>query len=221
LPSDLVRAIEGCLEKDPDKRTSLVNLAAVVARSAPQRARPLLERIEATLGTQATRSRTDTSTRELPVLPLATADNARSEWPQAMRRKRRSSWKTLLALLSLVAAVLVGAGLYAKRVGIGTVRGQLEGATSAVATAANVAASAANAAASAANVAASAVNVAASAVASSLPSSFPEIFEEPVAGPDAGEPLEDAAPHAASKPASGKPHVAKPKHTIKPLHHKR
>jgi len=221
LPSDLVRAVEGCLEKDPDKRISLVNLAAVLARTAPPRARPLLERIEATLGTQATRPRTDTSTRELPVLPLATADNARSEWPQAMRKKRRSSWIRLLALLSLAAAALVGAGLYAKKVGIGTVRGQLEGATSAVASAANVAASAANVAASAANVAASAVNVAASAVASSLPSSLPEIFEEPPAAPDAGEPIEDAGPHAAAKPAAAKPHVAKPRHPIKPLHHKR
>jgi hypothetical protein len=220
LPADLVRAIEGCLEKDPDKRISLVNLAAVLSRTAPPRARPLLERIEAMMGTQATRPRADTSPRDLPVLPLATAESARSEWPQPLRKKRRSSWMRLLALLTLVAAGLVGAVLYAKKVGIGTVRGQLEGATSAVATAANVAASAASVAASAANVAASAVNQAASAVASSLPSSLPEIFEEPPAVPDAGAPVEDAAPHAAASKPAAKPHSGKPRHP-KPIHHKR
>jgi len=218
LPADLVRAIEGCLEKDPDKRISLVNLAAVLARTAPQRARPLLERIEATLGTQATRPRADTSPRDLPVLPLATADQARSEWPQPIRKKRRSSRLKLLALFSLVVAGLASAGLYAKRVGIGTVRGELVGATSAVASAASVAASAAN-------VAASAVNVAASAVASSIPaipvpSSVSAVFDESSPEPDAGEPPEDAGAHAASKPAVAKPHTVKPRHP-KPVHHKR
>jgi serine/threonine protein kinase len=220
LPADLVRAIEACLEKDPDKRISLVNLAAVLSRTAPQRARPLLERIEAMMGTQATRPRADTSPKDLPVLPLATAESARSEWPQPLRKKRRSSSMRLLSLAALVVGGFVAAALYAKKVGIGTVRGELEGATSAVATAASVAASAANVAASAAGEAASAVNVAASAVASSLPSSLPEIFEEPPVVPDAGEPAEAAAPHsAASKPAAGKPH-GKPRH-LKPLHHKR
>lgn len=224
LPADLVRAIEACLEKDPDKRISLVNLAAVLSRTAPPRARPLLERIEAMMGTQATRPRADTSPKDLPVLPLATAESARSEWPPPLRKRRRSSRMRFLALLTLVTGGLVGAVLYAKKVGIGTVRGQLEGATSAVATAANVAASAANVAASAANVAASAVNQAAnqaaSAVASSLPSSLPEIFEEPPAVPDAGAPVEDAAPHAAASKPAAKPHSGKPRHP-KPIHHKR
>jgi eukaryotic-like serine/threonine-protein kinase len=216
LPADLVRAIEGCLEKDPDKRILLVNLAAVLARTAPARAKPLLERIEATLGMQATRPRADTAPRDLPVLPLATADHARSEWPQPMRKKRRSWAFRLLLLALLVGGGLVYGGLYAKKSGIGNVRGEIQGATSAVATAASVAASVASEAASVANLAASAANVAASAVAS-------EVFEEPPV-PDAGEPPEDAGPqdagHHASKPAAGKPHPTKPRHP-KLIHHKR
>ncbi len=224
LPGDLVRAIEGCLEKDPDKRITLVNLAAVLARTAPQRARPLLERIEATLGTQATRPRADTSPKDLPVLPLATAEHAGSEWPQPLRtRRRRASRLRLLALLVVAAAVFVGAGLYGRKIGIG-VRGGIEDAKSTVVSVASAAASAATEAASVANVAASVANVAASAVVSALPaipSALPEVFEEPSATPDAGEPIEDAAPHVAtSKPAAVKPHTPKPRHP-KPFHHKR
>jgi serine/threonine protein kinase len=217
LPPELVRAVEACLEKDPERRISLVDLAGVLARMAPERARPLLERIEATLGVHASRPRADTSPRDLPVLPLATSAHARSEWPQPLRR-RRSSGVKLLALLTLVVGGFVCAGLYAKRIGV-AVQGEIKGATSAVASVASAAASAANVAASAANAAAS--EVASSLPAIPLPSSLPEIFDEPFLAPDAGEPPEDAAPHAAgSKPVPAKPHPVKPRHA-KPVHHKR
>jgi serine/threonine-protein kinase len=223
IPPDLVRAVEACLEKDPDKRISVVDLAAALARSGPERAKPLLERIEATLGMSASRQRMEPpAPKDLPVLPLATADHARSEWPQApTRRVRRGSNVKLLAFLALSLGGLVCAAIYAMRINVDVVKTRLEGASSAAASVANVAASAAGVAVSVANVAA---NAAASAAASAVASSLPEVFDEPPGLPEAGEPVEDAAPHASpapSKPAATKPHPAKPHHAGKPLHHKR
>jgi hypothetical protein len=203
IPPELVRAVEACLEKDPDKRISLVNLAGVLAHTAPERARPLLERIEATLGMQTTRARVDTSPRDLPVLPLATSVHARSEWPQPQRR-RRSPFR-LVVLAALAAAGLLGGGLYTRRISIGGVRGRIAGATSAVA---------------------SAANVVSSAVASSLPAiPLPPPFDEPLAPLDGGEPQEEATspqPATAAKATPVKPHpVVKPRHLAKPVRHKK
>jgi serine/threonine-protein kinase len=50
LPADLERTVLECLEKKPERRASLVDLARVLARHAPDRARASLERTEAVLG---------------------------------------------------------------------------------------------------------------------------------------------------------------------------
>src|SRR5580698_6104194 len=60
LPIELERAVLRCLEKDPDGRSTLVELARTLARYAPDRAKASLERIEATAGGPAPRARAST-----------------------------------------------------------------------------------------------------------------------------------------------------------------
>jgi eukaryotic-like serine/threonine-protein kinase len=67
IPMDIERVLLGALEKNPDKRTTLAELARAMAKYAPDRAKASLERIEATIGgehrpralTYADRSRAD------------------------------------------------------------------------------------------------------------------------------------------------------------------
>jgi serine/threonine-protein kinase len=62
LPLGLEQAVLGCLEKKPEKRSSLVDLARVLAQHVPDRARASLERIEAVAAPGEPRSRAATLT---------------------------------------------------------------------------------------------------------------------------------------------------------------
>ncbi len=157
LPSDLEQAILGCLEKKPENRLPLVDLARVLARHAPERARATLERIEAVAGLGEARPRAPTpapdaassprrsravslpqgsrEASDLPVLPVAGTERARTQasWSDA-RRGRRSGTAPLLFLL-LVAAGVFGFGLYTGSIKVSALRGRVASATSAVASA--------------------------------------------------------------------------------------
>jgi tRNA A-37 threonylcarbamoyl transferase component Bud32 len=228
IPLALERAVRGCLEKDPNKRISLVDLAGALAEFVPERAKPCLERIEATLGTQAVRPAENTPLPKEPlVAALATAERAgasSSEWPQE-RRQRRSGGGLLFLFVIVVAGVL-GIGLYAG--GDKVLRGRFASATSAVTSAASAVSSVANLAASAAGAAASAV---ASSVASSLPpipSALTTPFEDPSASTgvetdevDEPEPSAASSMAGASHPAAAPPKPGAPKaHPTKPRHGK-
>jgi serine/threonine protein kinase len=142
LPADLEHAILRCLEKKPDQRGDLLELARALANFAPERARVSLERIEGKLGVAESKPRTPTLAQieqrkkvaDLPILPFATPERARtqSSWGQERRGKRGGGGA--LVLLLLLAGGVLGVGLYSGR--FNGVRGQLAGATSAVTSAA-------------------------------------------------------------------------------------
>ncbi len=229
IPIDLDRIILRCLEKNPDQRAELVDLARTLAKFAPDRAMASLERLEATVGDSQPRPRAltrgdDRRPNDLPILSLASAERARtmSAWGHEGRGKRRGGG---LALLVLVAGGVLGIGVYSGRIQVKTLRGDLQGATSAVSSAA-VAVSSAVASVS------SAVASVSSAVASSLPPV--PILEEPSASADSeseaeeeesGEPAASSSAVAVgSTPAAPrttptKPHTSKPHHASKRRHH--
>jgi serine/threonine protein kinase len=215
LPAEIERAVAGCLEKDPEKRILLVDLAHALSQFAPARAKSNMERIQATLGMVPSKRRPETVARDLPVLPLATAARAgtASDWPRPRRRRSLQS----LAALVVIGGGLYGAGLYARRVGMGRVRGGIEEAKGAVASAASAVDSVASAVSSAAN-------AVSSAVASALPVPFDERQIQPEQ--DASEEVDAASevpePSASSaKAGTPKMHPTKPKHGAKPVHRKR
>ena len=238
IPSELERIILRCLEKNPDRRAELVELARTLAKFATDRAQASLERIEATASGGEPRPRSgsaatladDRKGDGLPILALASLTSAErwrtmSGWGRDRRGKRGGSGALLL--LVVVAGVL-GIGVYSGRIQVKKLRGEIEGATSAVSSAASSAAVAVS----------SAVSSVSSAVASSLPPlpSVPIPTDEPSASADpeseadeegsgepavasavAGSPSTPAAPHA----TPAKPHPYKPHHASKPYrrHH--
>jgi serine/threonine protein kinase len=201
IPIELERIVLRCLEKDPDGRATLVELARTLARYAPDRAKASLERIEATSGappeprprapTYAERARQESlpnSTRMRLGEAAAGGDRGgrtMSSWGHDRRRKRTGSGAILMLLVaSGLAAVAVSTG----RIGVLKLQGDLGGAASAVSSAAGAAVSAG---ASAVSAGASAVAAEASAVASSLPPlpplpPLPEVTDEPAASGSAG-----------------------------------
>jgi serine/threonine protein kinase len=236
VPAELERVILGCLEKNPDKRTALVDLARVLARLAPERARGSLERIEATLGASSEpRPRTTPATdlEPLPVLPLATSEGVRTESSWGHERRGRRSGGGALLFLVLTAGVVLAVGVWTGRIRVSGLRGELAGAGSAVTSAASAVSSAVS---SAANSAASAVSsVATSLPELPLPSALPAFpFDEPAAsGTPADEasdlpaepppPVHTAASNAATPPTHAvapapKPHPTAKPHHVKPWH---
>jgi hypothetical protein len=128
IPPDLERAILGCLRKNPDERSELVELSRVLARLAPARAKASLERIEATLGTSPVPS--SQATAEPPA--RVSAKEGREG------RGRRGA----LVLLVIGAAGVLGIGLTTGRINSKGLRREVSGATSAVTSAAGAVSSA-------------------------------------------------------------------------------
>jgi eukaryotic-like serine/threonine-protein kinase len=178
IPIELERTVLRCLEKDPDGRAPLVELARTLARYAPDRAKASLERIEATTGgpvasqprarvaTYAEKGRSESpsmATRSRVSDAESTGGHrsgrTMSSWGRDRRGKRGGSGAVLLLL---AASGLAAVAVYSGRIGVMKLSGDLGGAASAVS-------SAAGAVSSAVSAGASAVSAGASAVASSLP----------------------------------------------------
>jgi serine/threonine-protein kinase len=227
LPADLERTVLACLEKKPERRASLVDLARVLARHAPDRALASLERIEAVLGVAPSEQRPRQKSRlasgeelprqksrvapseelpreksradEMPVLPLATAKAP----PNAARTQ--SSWQEERqgrrggsgALLLLV---VVAGGLFAY--GLFTGRIDVKGWKGDVKGWKGDVASASSAMSSAVVNASSVVASASSAIASAIPSAIPSDIPLPVFEPDpSAAPSSSAAPSASGSAA--------------------
>ena len=154
-----------CLEKDPEGRATLVELARTLAKYAPDRAKASLERIEATAGTAETRPRAMTYADRGRAEPTGTrsrlgdsvttggrSGRTISSWGRDRRGKRSGNG---LVVLLVVASGLAAVAVYTGRIGVMKLRGDLGGAASAMS--------------SAAGAVSSAVSAEASAVASSLP----------------------------------------------------
>jgi serine/threonine protein kinase len=236
VPSELDRIILRCLEKNPDQRAELVDLARTLARFATDRAQASLERIEATAGGDA-RPRSvgavthvDDRKDGLPILALASAGGRTlSAWGRDRRGKRGGGAMLLLCVVGGVLAVAV----YSGRIQVKKLEGEIKGATSAVSSAA-VAVS-------------SAVSSVSSAMASSLPplpplpavSTIPidepsssasasasadpegEADEEGTSEPTAPSAVAGPSTPAAPRTVPAKPHPSKPHHASKPYrrHH--
>jgi serine/threonine-protein kinase len=222
IPIELERTVLRCLEKDPEARATLVELARTLARYAPDRARASLERIEATTGappeprprapTFAERARQDSALHNtrMRLSEAAVADRGgrtMSSWGRDRRIRRGGGGAILLLLVaSGFAAVAVSTG----RLGVMKLSGDIGGAASAVSSAAGAAVSAG---ASAVSAGASAVAAEASAVASSLPPlpPLPAMPDEPAASgsAEADEPAASDEPNeepvASAAPGTGAP----------------
>jgi serine/threonine-protein kinase len=145
IPMQVEQAILACLEKKPEKRARLVDLARSIVDFAPERARVSLERMEALLGEPEAKPRPprhsallamEAPRDELPILPLATATPERSLSTSEMgiiARRRRGGGR--FAFLALVGLGIVAAALYTGAINVGALRGQIAGAASAVASA--------------------------------------------------------------------------------------
>jgi len=250
IPIELERTVLRCLEKDPEGRATLVELARTLARYAPDRAKASLERIEATTGGPATsqprarvatyaergRSESTSMATRSRVSEAETTGGHRSgrtisSWGRDRRGKRSGSGAVVLLL---VASGLAAIAVYTGRIGVMKLTGDLGGAASAMS-------SAAGAVSSAVSAGASAVSAGASAVASSLPPipplpPLPGMNDEPAGSASAapsgsasdGEQGEsggsDEPEPTASASASGSPaapgHPAAQKPHAKPHHGK-
>ena len=218
IPLELERMLLRCLEKNPDRRASLLELARTVAKFAPERARASLERIEATAGGGEPRPRAATvAEKSMPSIAL-TGERPRtmSSWGRDKRGKRGGGG---VVLLLVAVSAVAGIGIYTGRIEVTKLRGDFAGATSAMS--------------SAAGAVSSAVSSVSTAVASSLPPmpsilpmpSFP--FEEPAASATSDgdadvEETDEPAPSATPAVASGSPtpavHPAQPRPHPKPHH---
>jgi serine/threonine protein kinase len=143
VPPALERAILACLVKEPERRSTLVDLARGIVDLAPERARVSLERVEAMLGTDGPAPKAPPRLRQLSQAAQAiTARSAskRQEERQEERREelreerkeergRRDGTRWPLLLL-LVAVGVVGAGVATGRIDLHKLGGQVSGATS-------------------------------------------------------------------------------------------
>jgi serine/threonine protein kinase len=138
IPIALDRAIVECLQKSPEKRAHLVDLARTLVEIAPDRARVSLERLEAVLGETAHRPQVPAGAEghrddDYPVRALSAS--GRGPTPSRWGREKREKRGSALPLLVLLAASALAIALYSGRVDVTGLRGQIAGATSAVASA--------------------------------------------------------------------------------------
>jgi hypothetical protein len=181
IPPELERAVLDCLEKDADKRIALVDLAQVLARFAPERAKPSLERLEAMLGAPPRSRANPVSARSaLPVLPLATAETSRTMSAWGKGRRRRGAGGAALAVLLLGVIGILAVAVTTGRISLPRLRGDIAGATNLV-----------NSAASAVTSAAGAVSSAAGAVSSAVASSIPNLPLPTLEAPSSAPPPAD------------------------------
>ena len=141
VPPELERIILACLDKNADRRATLVELARGLVGFAPERARVSLERIEAVLGVPPSpspspppRKSAPSDARSLPALPLATTGASRTQASWDHDKKRRRGGVGPLLFLVIVAMGVFGFGVYSGRIDVRALRGQVASATSAVAT---------------------------------------------------------------------------------------
>ncbi|MGA3123904.1 MAG: serine/threonine-protein kinase [Polyangiaceae bacterium] len=227
VPRDLDRAVQACLEKNAAKRITLVDLAQVLARFAPDRAKPSLERLEAVVGSPRSRADPVSARIALPVLPLATAESTRTAaaWGKDRRGRGAGGAAVVLVVLGVLGAIAVAIGT--GRVSVARLGGDIAGASHRVTSAAGAVTSAAGAVTSAVS----------SAVASSIPDVPLPTFDTPSSSADSDDSEDDPdaqvsaltvsdAGHPASAAATGahpapsKVHPpAKTRHPARVRHH--
>jgi serine/threonine-protein kinase len=152
LPLDLEQAVLGCLEKKPEKRSSLVDFARLLARHVPDRARASLERIEAVAAPGEPRSRASTlaegasaprrsrvssmqdgrspSRAALPGVASPTSEASEPPVGDVERARTQATWSGLdprkrgrrAGRWPLLALVVVAAGVFALGVYTGGIR---------------------------------------------------------------------------------------------------
>jgi eukaryotic-like serine/threonine-protein kinase len=126
IPPALEGAILGCLVKDPERRSTLIDLAREIVDLAPDRARVSLERVEAMQCPDGSRPRAAPRPRQAS--QAARAITARSVSTGHERaRSGRSRWPLLLLLVALGVG---GAGIATGRIDLHKLGGQVAGATS-------------------------------------------------------------------------------------------
>jgi eukaryotic-like serine/threonine-protein kinase len=125
IPAALERAILGCLVKDPERRSTLLDLAREIVDLAPDRARVSLERVEAMQGTDGSRPRAASRPRQPSQARSITARSVSTADERA--RPGRSRWPLLVVLAAMG---VVGAGIATGRIDLHKLGGQVAGAAS-------------------------------------------------------------------------------------------
>jgi serine/threonine protein kinase len=208
LPEALEKVILACLDKKPEGRPTLVELARVLATFAPPRAQASLERIEAAAGVPSgkprERSKSRASSGASPAAgarPPAHVARTQASW-QEDGRTRRAGGGALLLLVLVAGGVLVF-GVLTGRIdikGIKGIKGDVASAASAVS----------STIAGASSIVASASSAIASALPSSIPSTIPSDLPLPQIGldpssPSASNSTEPSASGSAAPAASDEP----------------
>jgi serine/threonine protein kinase len=228
VPLELEQAVLACLVKRPQERGTLLALARVLVRFAPDRARASLERVEAVLGAER-------SQKSLPAVVEKPVEVARTQqsWGTDSGRKRRRGGGGAFAVLAIVAVGVLVAGVYTGRIDLKSLTGQVASATSAVASALPAPSNVPPLASVVAPLA-SALASAASAMAPPASSTAPIASAEDPDASDDGDDDDDEPSTAASSASSGvaavpawrpptSPHLAQPqpKHApVRPRHGK-
>jgi serine/threonine-protein kinase len=181
IPAELERVLLACLDKKVETRATLVDLARALVHVAPPRARASLDRVEAVVGAPPPRPREVSA----PQAPRAAEEVARTQASWGDDRKGKRGGGGRLVLLAVIAAGVLGVGIYTGRVDVNGMRGPVKSAASAVG---------------------SVVAGATAAVESAIPSSLPVPSFEPVPAPapsasEASDDEDDVPADAASASA--------------------
>jgi tRNA A-37 threonylcarbamoyl transferase component Bud32 len=112
LPLELEQAVLACLVKNADQRSTLVGLARTLARFAPERARPSLDRVESVLGAER-------SQKSMPMVPVKPPEIARTQasWGEEDKTRKRGG-SSMLTFLVLVVVVVLGIGVYTGKIDV-------------------------------------------------------------------------------------------------------
>jgi serine/threonine-protein kinase len=157
IPPELERILLACLDKNAETRATVVDLARVLAVYAPPRAQASLERVEAVLGAPPgprlpQRSRAFSgelqvasaspnakpSRKTQPSAPAVRdplpAEIARTQasWHDDRHKSPRGARRVPLLSLALIAAALLGTGIYTGAIDLTALRGKFAHATNAV-----------------------------------------------------------------------------------------